>query len=65
LFFFCLQPEINIPEFLTASKITDLINASNSELVFDGDEPGSIDLSYLESEMLLNAYNRTVEIGHI
>jgi hypothetical protein len=37
LFVFCLQPKINIPEFLSASEITDLMYAIDSELELDED----------------------------
>jgi hypothetical protein len=47
--FFCLQPKINIPEFLSASEITDV---SDSELELDEDEPDDADLSYVESEIV-------------
>jgi hypothetical protein len=53
---FCLQPKINIPELLSASKITDLINASDSESTLDEDEPDNADLRYVGSEMLLNDF---------
>jgi hypothetical protein len=45
LVFFCLQPKINIPDFLSASDITDLMYASDSKLELDEDERDNADLS--------------------
>jgi hypothetical protein len=42
--FFCLQSKIYIPEFLSGSEITDAINASDSELALNEDEPDNADL---------------------
>jgi hypothetical protein len=45
-----LQPKINIPEFLSASEIRDVIYASDSELAIDEDEPDNTDLLKKKSE---------------